>query len=247
MAKLLTLTNHLDTLLNTHDIPDTFWNGLQVEGSQEVTRITLAVDACLETIQATIAYEAHMLITHHGIFTTKSNPALVDWQKDRIQLLLDNNISLYVAHLPLDKHKELGNNALLLALLGAKITESFAQNISWIGEIKPTSLDTIVKKLEKELATQCVVLPMGKEKIKRIAVCTGGGGYRTFMQAVDAHVDLYISGDTVDIARTAQDARMNVIFAGHYATEILGVQALGEYLAEKYALEALFLDAPTNL
>jgi putative NIF3 family GTP cyclohydrolase 1 type 2 len=45
----------------------------------------------------------------------------------------------------------------------------------------------------------------------------------------------------------ARDHGIVVIYAGHYATETLGVRALGERLAKEFDVEATFLDAPTGL
>jgi putative NIF3 family GTP cyclohydrolase 1 type 2 len=91
------------------------------------------------------------------------------------------------------------------------------------------------------------VLPFGPNNVKTIAVCSGGGSYSGFYQALDAGVDLYITGDAVEIYHTAKDARINVIFAGHHATETLGLKALSRVLQKKFGIETTYIDLPTGL
>ncbi len=246
------ITDFLDTYLAISDIPDLFYNGLQVEGKQEVGTIAFAVDAGMASFAKAAEQKADMLIVHHGHFDNRSNPSLVGWQKERIRFLLDNNLSLYVAHLPLDRHREVGNNAQLLKLLDATIEEEFdienGKNIGWIGKTsKPTPLTKIEELLNTNLATQCTTLAFGPELIHTIAVCSGGGGYKVFSKALEANVDLYLTGDTVDVYRTVQDAKCNVIFAGHYATETVGLKALSNVIQKQLDVKTIFIDLPTGL
>jgi putative NIF3 family GTP cyclohydrolase 1 type 2 len=108
-------------------------------------------------------------------------------------------------------------------------------------------LKEIEEKLNRDLNTKCGVLPFGKDKVRTIAVCSGGGGYSGFYNALDAGVDLYITGDAVEIFHTAKDAGVNVIFAGHHATETLGLKALSLTLQKKFGIETVYIDLPTGL
>jgi putative NIF3 family GTP cyclohydrolase 1 type 2 len=105
----------------------------------------------------------------------------------------------------------------------------------------------IEEKLNRELNTLCRVLPFGPNNVKTIAVCSGGGSYSGFYSALDAGVDLYITGDAVEIYHTAKDAGVNVIFAGHHATETLGLKALSRVLQKKFGIETVYIDLPTGL
>ena len=252
LMKLDNLVRFLDQYLQITEIKDTSWNGLQFEGRKEVEKVVLAVDAAKETFEKAVSLKANMVIVHHGHFWSNLNPSLVSWSKERIEILYKNKLSFYVCHLPLDKHKEVGNNAQILRLLGAEISDEFftyhGQNIGWIGKFNSeVSLSNIAGILNKELKTECKILPFGKEKIKTVAVCSGGGGYGGFNQALAENVDLYITGDAIEIFYTAKDARINVIFAGHHATETVGLIALSEVLKKKFSLECFFLDLPTGL
>lgn len=252
MAELNDIVEFLDGYLAIADIADTSWNGLQVEGHPEVGRVLLAVDAGLETFERARAEGADMVIVHHGMFWRGADPSLKGPVRERAGLLLESGISLYACHLPLDRHPEVGNNALLLKMLGARIEGEFymheGRNVGWVGRAEPPlPLGRIVETLEAELGARCTVLPFGTDPVRTIAACSGGGGYQGFNEALSLGVDLYLTGDTAEVYHSAKDGRMNVIFAGHHATEIVGVRALAGPLAERFGVEAVFADLPTGL
>ncbi len=124
-----------------------------------------------------------------------------------------------------------GNNAQIIKLLGGKIENGFlfqsGMNIGWTGILNNSkTIDQIAGIFEKELNASTNVLSFGPKKIKTIAVCSGGGGYGGFYEALNLGVDLYVTGDAIEIFYTAKDAGMNVIFAGHHASETVGLSAL---------------------
>lgn len=251
MAMLNQVVSFLDEFLDHKNIKDNSFNGLQFEGNQQVKKIMFAVDSGVDTFKKAAEIKADMVVVHHGHFWENSNPSIRGFSKERLSILFNNQISLYVSHLPLDKHKEVGNNAQMLKLLGADITSEFGeiegQFISYVGELKGKSVQDIVKTLENSLNTKCHVLNFGKKEVKNVAVCSGGGGLKIFGQAVDLEPDLYITGEQVEIYHMAKDAGMNVIFAGHHATEILGVKALSKIVSEKFDVSVDFVDLPTGL
>jgi len=252
MPKLNNIVDFLDEFLKISDVEDSSWNGLQFEGRNTVKKAAFAVDAGIDAFRMSADMNADMLIVHHCHFWDFRNPSITGWAKERLKILFDNDISLYVSHNPLDRHKEVGHNAQILKLLGAKISDEFfhyhGKNIGWIGERKMAiPLKEIVEKLDRDLHTECRVLPFGRNKVRTIAVCSGGGSYSGFYSALDAGVDLYITGDAVEIYHTAKDAGMNVIFAGHHATETLGLHALSKVLQKKFAIDTVYLDLPTGL
>lgn len=246
------LVAYLDDYLAIDAFSDGIWNGLQVEGKPEICKVVFAVDAGLETFQKAAEAHGDMLIVHHGHFLKSLPPTMTAWSKKRLSFLLDHTLSLYAAHLPLDAHPEVGNNAQLFDLIGCSRTKPFAffgsKNISWIGELQqPRGVDELAQELNNTLSTHCKILPFGPKTIKRVAICSGGGGYKLVSQAVEAGVDLFITGDTVEVYHLAKDAGIHVIFAGHYATETVGIKALQKHLAAYYDIETLFIDVPTRL
>ncbi|NIP37968.1 MAG: Nif3-like dinuclear metal center hexameric protein [Candidatus Dadabacteria bacterium] len=250
--KLGKIVDFLDSYLEIDGIKDSCWNGLQFEGKDKVQKIAFAVDAAVETFKIAVKEKTDMIIVHHGHFWKNQNPSVRSWSKRRLDILQENNISLYACHLPLDRHRVVGNNAQILKLIGAKISVEFmfsgGKNIGWIGEfINSKDLSIIEKTLTNKLDADCTVLPFGPKRIKRVAVCSGGAGYSGFYEALQAKADLLITGDAVEVYYSAKDAGINIIFAGHHATETIGLASLAKVVNNKFHIETKFIDLPTGL
>ncbi len=252
MPKLQKIVSFLDKYLDITSVNDNCWNGLQFEGKENVTRIAYAVDAGIETFLKAASLKCEMIIVHHGHFWTNQNPSYRGWAKKRLDILIENGISLYASHLPLDRHKVVGNNAQIIKLLGGKIEDEFlfhsGKNIGWTARLnKSNTIKEISTKLEKKLNASPNVLSFGPKKINTFAVCSGGGGYGGFYEALNLEVDLYITGDAIEIFYTAKDAGINVIFAGHHATETIGLSALQKVVDKELKTNSVFIDLPTGL
>ncbi|HOC02134.1 MAG TPA: Nif3-like dinuclear metal center hexameric protein [bacterium] len=252
MIKLERIVGFLNSYLDISGIRDGSWNGLQFEGKEVVKRVMCSVDAGAIVFEEAAKRRADIVVVHHGNYWADTNPCFTGLNKKRMDILYKNGISLYAAHLPLDKHPEIGNNAMLLRMIGAKIFRDFfiydGQAISYCGHYKKAeNLDSIVDKINKGLGIKCRVLPFGKKLIQTVAVISGGGGYAGFNEAVKAGVDLYITGDAIEIFHNAKDSGINVIFGGHHATETLGVKQLAKLISKDLDVEAEFVDIPTGL
>ena len=248
MAKIKEVVDFLDNELGIKDVEDSSNNGLQVSGNKEIKRIAFAVDACLEVFEK--AKDCDMIIVHHGISWEDSLKYLTGLNYSRIKFLIENGISLYTAHLPLDKHPKHGNNAEFCRIFGLKNIQGFgdynSQTIGFLGE-KDISLNEFVKEIEKKLKTKCLVLGFGKKQIKKIAVVSGNGGSAIVREAVSRGVDCLVVGEAGHSSyHTAKEGKINLIAAGHYATETLGVKALMNPVKEKFNVEVKFIDAPTG-
>ncbi|WP_117594825.1 Nif3-like dinuclear metal center hexameric protein [Haloprofundus halophilus] len=254
--RLSTLTDRLDEILRTDayaDI-DASANGLQVGPEEaEVTRAAVAVDAAVATVDAAAAADADLLVTHHGL-SWGGIERVTGGQYRRIAPLVDNDVALYVSHLPLDGHQELGNAAGVADVLGLVEREPFgALGPEHIGQRGRTSdpLDPtdVATALDAELDTGgrgVQVLDFGPEEIEDVAVVTGSG-VDWLDEAVDAGVDALVTGEGKQKAyHEAREAGIHVFLAGHYATETFGVRALSERLDE-WGVETTFVDHPTGL
>ncbi len=246
------IVNFLDEYLNVLAFPDKSRNGLQVEGKEEVEKIVFAVDACMDTFVKAKALGADMLIVHHGLIWGGIEYVRGLVQK-RLKFLLENELNLYAAHLPLDLHPEVGNNAQLLKLLGLEPKEPFGSynglSIGYISEFdEPKPLPLIAQILVEKLKTDYVkAYEFGVEEIKRVGVVSGRGGF-AIPEAIEKGVDLFITGEFLhDDYHTAKEGRLSVIAAGHYASETLGVKALMHVLREKFGVKTVFIDNPTGL
>ncbi len=245
------LVSHLDQLLQINAMEDSSWNGLQVEGQSEVTKLGIAVDACLQTIQAAARKKCHMMLVHHGLFWGKG-VRITGVDKQRISKLLAAEMSVYAAHLPLDAHPEFGNNALILRLLGIDRAEPFGhhrgQVIGCQGQLPHrTAREQVCRTLNRKLQTKCQRYEFGPRTVKRVGVISGEGGFGIY-EAAECGVDLLITGEW-DHAKYhfAREHKINVITAGHYKTETVGVLAVAQHLEQQFGLRWVFLDFPTGL
>lgn len=254
MTKLIDIVKYLNNYLKIKKIKDFSRNGLQAKGKKEVSKIAFTENASLDTFKMAKKADADLIIVHHGILwkTKYKENIFAKITKERIKFLKKNNLSLYASHLPLDKHRIVGNGAQLIKLLGAEIKTPFARfggkYVGWTGKFKsPVLLSSAVKTLNKKLKTRCKILGFGPTKIKTVAACSGGAGSAIFYEALDKKVDLYVSGEPADIYTSAKEAKINVIFAGHYATETVGVRALMKVVNKKFKVKSVFIDDPTGL
>lgn len=252
MIELASLVAYLDDYLEIDEPPDSpgAENGLQVENSGKVDSIVACTDACLETISAAAERGANLMLVHHGLFWGKGITPLTGRRYDRIRLLLEADIALYSAHIPLDIHPEVGNNAELARLLGVRVSERFGDydgcKIGVAGDLE-IRRDELAARLEELLDHRPRVLAGGGERCRRIGIVTGGAG-SLIAEAHEAGLDTFITGEGLHHTYfDAEELGMNVFFAGHYATETLGVKALAEHLSKKFSIRWEFVDHPTGL
>lgn len=250
--RLDALVRYLDDYLRIRDevadAPEAL-NGLQVANGGEVARLAAAVDVCEATIAMAATQSADCLLVHHGLFWGGLRP-LVGPAFRRVAGLIAGNVAVYAAHLPLDRHPDVGNNAVLARLLGITPRGEFGSYhgapIGVWGELD-ASRDELGRALTAALGGAPRVLPFGPDRVRRVGVVTGAGG-SLIPQAAEAGLDTYITGEGQHWTFfDAEELRMNVFFAGHYATETFGVKALAEHVAAKFKLPWVFLDHPTGL
>ncbi len=252
MTSLYEIVKHLDTELQTSTIRDAgnALNGLQVENNGQVSKVALAVDASQKTIDAAIAAGADLLIVHHGLYWSGLLP-MTGWWKKKITSCLDHNLAVYSAHLPLDLHPTLGNNARLVQGLGLTDVqpevEYGGQNIGFSGHFDGTvaELKTSLEALLNSAVTGYIRdadTPVG-----RVAVCSGGAGDEIYKVRAKGYTT-YITGEENHwVVNAAEDMGMNILFGGHYATETFGVKALGDLLEKQFGLPCSFIHHPTDM
>lgn len=225
-------------------------NGLQVQGSAIVSSIGLAVDACDHVFQQAAKHNINFLIVHHGLIWGGIR-SVSGVMKKRLKALLDADISLYACHLPLDWHPDYGNNAQLLKALAIKRKGEFGEYHGktigyWGSLIKELTLKDFTNRVDKTLNTRSTSLSFGK-KVKNIGIVSGGG-WSAIYDAEKTGIDTLLVGEPSHSAYTlAEEMKLNVVFAGHYATETLGVRAVGNMLKKKFSLKTEFIDHPTGL
>lgn len=252
IVKLSTLVELLDRTLRVAEIRDASvaLNGLQVENKGLVSRVALAVDASQKTIEDAVTLGADLLIVHHGIFWSGLRP-FTGWWKKKIETCLQGNLAVYSAHLPLDLHPQLGNNAGIARGLGlADVCPEVDYHGTMIG--LAGDFDGTVGELESRFrrlvgGKVTGVIHDAQARAGRVAVCSGGGGDEIYRMHEKGY-GTYITGEENHwVSNAARDTGINILFGGHYATETFGVKSLGGLLEQEFGLPCVFIDNPTGM
>ena len=256
---LITTINTIigEDLVKEAQFKDSYANGVQIVGNEEVTKVALGVSTSLEFLQEAVSTGAEFTITHHGLDLTSHNiiaSRLHPGIQELLTSAITNNLTVAGYHFSLDSHSEIGNNATIIRELGAnRLDITYSGGWGWVGEFdKPRDV--------KELANQCsdlfnhdiFAVYAGSKKIKRIGVCSGGAKPydRDLWEIIDNRLDLHLSGEIIEAGPgLAKGIGFNYFSCGHYATEVFGVQELGKKIKEHYGdkLEVEFIDIPNPL
>jgi dinuclear metal center YbgI/SA1388 family protein len=256
------LIDYLDQFLRIQEVPDetNAVNGLQVENGGAIGSLVAAVDASQATIDGVVAsidqdIAPPLLIVHHGLLWDGNVP-VTGRRYRRLAALLQHDVALYAAHIPLDIHPEVGNNAVLAERLGMRVEGWFGNYRGlpmgvW-GEL-PASLpsrESLSLELDRILHTlkgSTRLIPGGPERPSRVGIITGAAG-NMIAQVREIGIDTFITGEGPHHTYfDAMEWGINLVYAGHYATETLGVQALASDLADRFELDWEFHDHPTGL
>src|SRR6266516_1765203 len=228
--ELTELVSDVDGYLRVLEVPDAphAINGLQVANAGTVSRLAAAVDLCEATVRMAAEQGADLLLVHHGLFWGGLQP-LTGRAYRRVAGLMAQNIALYSAHLPLDLHPDVGNNAVLARQLGVSLRGEFGEEYGVrIGRWGETDVSR-------------------DARVRRVGIVTGAAG-SMIAQAAAAGLDTFVTGEGPHHTFfDAEELKLNVFYAGHYATETVGVQALAGHLRDRFQLPWTFLDHPTGL
>ncbi len=243
--------DYCDRLLKTADKEDyeRACNGLQVQNRGNVSRLAAAVDATLVTVRLAVESGADLLVVHHGLFWSPSHP----WTGKRYDLLcilLENDLAVYSSHLPLDAHRQYGNNARLCAELGLKnLKPFFFDHGQFLGfkakaEVRREELNL---RLQRATGAEPLIIPAGPAICRRIGVVSGGAG-SDLLKAAGEGVDTFITGEGPHWTYgLAEELSVNVFYGGHYATETFGVKALAAHLSSRFKVPWSFIHHPTGM
>lgn len=250
--QLSTLIDYLDQLLCTSEVCDypQAHNGLQLSNGGEVKRVAVAVDACLSVVEQAVAAQADLLIVHHGLFWGGLQPITGAYYQ-KLKLAFQHDLAIYSSHLPLDRHPQVGNNVILAQKLGLqKLTPALKAQGELIGVkgiCKPTLRAPFLELVSKVVGGKVHLAPGNSEMIEKVLVVTGGAG-KEIREAAKEGIDTFVTGEGDHPSyTTAEELGINLIYAGHYATETFGVKALGSLLEQEFELPWLFIDHPTGL
>lgn len=252
MTDLGEMVEHLDAYLRVDEVEDYSgaWNGLQVTTRSPVEKVAAAVDACRATAEMAAEEGAQLLLVHHGLFWGEPLP-VTGMSYRRLAALFDAGLGVYSSHLPLDVHPEVGNNVLLARELGLEVEGRFGAMKGNEGLGVWSAVDLPLEELAGRVEAACGAAPRviggGPSHVRRVGVVTGGGG-DLIPQAHDEGLDTFVTGEGAHHTyHLATELGVNVLYAGHYATETFGVRALAAHLEERFGVDWTFLDHPTGL
>jgi len=251
MAPLSGIVRYTDRFLRIRDVGD--WdnalNGLQIENSGRVTRIGAAVDVSTRALTEAQKRDLDLLIVHHGLFWPGLQP-IQGALRRQVRIAFENDVALYSAHLPLDIHARIGNNAQLVAALGLKSAQPFLEEKGQpVGLKVRASLlrSELIRKLQKALNGPVKVFDFGPKRTRAIGIVTGAAGSEIYRVA-EENIDTFITGEAPHWAAVAaEELGMNFLLGGHYATEVFGVKALAVHLSKRFRVPWEFIDCPTGL
>jgi dinuclear metal center YbgI/SA1388 family protein len=248
---LLPIVDYLDALLDVsgfEDYPNAF-NGLQLESPGLVTKIGAAVDSGIRTIDMAVTERVDLLLVHHGLFWGGLAPICGPAYR-KLAKAVEARLAIYSAHLPLDAHPEIGNNVLLAADLGlTSLAPFFPYKGRPVGysAVVDTDYFALLAKIEKRFGCPVWNCHAGPDRVRNIGIVTGGAGAELGL-AKAAGIDTFITGEGPHHTfALAEELGLNLIYAGHYATETSGVKALADRLASEFDLPWVFLDHPSGL
>jgi dinuclear metal center YbgI/SA1388 family protein len=244
MVKLNELLHYTQQVMQVDAFKDYCPNGLQVEGKSEIKKIVTGVTASMALLEAAKQAEADLILVHHGYFWRNEDARVVGIKRNRLAFLLKHDLSLVTYHLPLDAHREFGNNVQLGRVLGIE-PKGFAgeANIVAYGTLpQPIELQEFAEQLDLALQRKPMVIGDSQKLVQKVAWCTGAAqGYMDV--AIELGVDVFISGEISEqTTHQSLESGVSYISAGHHVTERYGVQALGAHLAEKFNLAHEFID-----
>jgi len=245
------IVKYTDKYLRVGEIEDwpNAFNGLQIENSGVVRKIGAAVDVSTRVLTRAATEAVDLLLVHHGLFWSGSR-RITGILRRQLKLAFENDIALYSAHLPLDLHLKVGNNARLAKSVGLKSTMPFFEEKGQLIGLKARasiSGSELVRRLETALGRQVMAFDFGPKKSKAIGIITGAAGSEIYHVAED-RIDTFITGEAPHWAAVAaEELGINLILGGHYATETFGVKALARHLSTKFRLPFEFIDCPTGL
>jgi dinuclear metal center YbgI/SA1388 family protein len=271
MPSLSEIVSYTDRFLRIREVGD--WenalNGLQIENSGRVTRIGASVDISTRVLTEAAKQDVNLLIVHHGLFWPGLQP-LRGALRRQLRLAFENDIALYSAHLPLDIHPRVGNNAQLVAALGLAFGVRRDVRALKSGDMSPQSKSLqpfleekgqpvglkiraslprseLVRKLQKALNGAVKFFEFGPKRTCAIGVVTGAAGSEIYRVA-DEEIDTFITGEAPHWAAVAaEELGVNLLLGGHYATEVFGVKALAAHLSKRFRVPWGFIDCPTGL
>ncbi len=237
---LVEVKAYLDDLLRVADWEETS-NGLVIGGRPLVSKVGLAVNCSFQAIEGAAERRCDLLVTHHAAWSS-TDAYLAEQKYDRLRQL---GLNLYVAHECLDSARDLGTADALARGVQVAIQGSFQPDgeHEWgVHGITTGRFAEFATRAGNKLGTEPRAWK-NSDSFGHVAIVAGYGGRPEWMARAQAlGCDTYLTGEGLMFAPLfAREASLNLIMAGHYATEVPGVMALSAHMAVDLNLEVTFI------
>jgi dinuclear metal center YbgI/SA1388 family protein len=252
MAQLTDVISYLDELLAIRDFQDYGPNGLQVPGTEQVSRVATGVSANLELFEQASILGAQLVVAHHGLFWDFHPRAVTPAMRQRLRVLFDGDIALAAYHLPLDAHPEVGNNALICEALGLERAEPFGEHrgqpVGFVGRsAEGVASDELRRRCADAFGQEPFTWDTGPGTVHSVGIVSGAAA-SSFGEAIAKGLDAFLTGEPAEhVMAEARESGTHFIAGGHYATETFGVRRLGELLGERFGVEHHFVEVPNPI
>lgn len=257
MVRLSDLMAFLTNYMGYHDgvpkIDGYLANGLQVAGTEEIHKIATGVSANMRFFRAAVDVGAQAMLVHHSM----NPPATVHFERDtiftsRLKFLWEHKLSLIGYHYLLDSHPEIGHNVSIIRALGGTPIEPHGKDgWGWLGELPGgVAMDDVMEKCHALFHGNGVYYPFGRKTVRRVICLTGAGAPRPsdYEWLAANGIDLFITGEPREWNQElCREAGISMVAAGHYNTEIIGLEKLAEIIRGKFDVEIEFVDVPNTV
>jgi dinuclear metal center YbgI/SA1388 family protein len=225
-------------------------NGVQFSGSDQVNKLTLGVSLNEDFLTEAVKTGAQFCLFHHGFDTRVWKWRFPTFAQKRLNIMVENKLTVMGLHYALDAQPEFGNNATIIKLLGAKIKEPLFDEWGFTAEFdRVQDINELQKQCAEVFHHDVLAVLGGPKQVTTIGVVSGRGvpGMDEIAEMQAKGVELFISGETSEwTIHQMKESEINYFSCGHYATEAFGVQELGKAIKAyfKDRLEVEFIDIP---
>lgn len=245
------LTDYLHKFLKVDEFNDYCPNGIQFEGKPKINKIVTGVSASVDLFEKAAEHKADAVITHHGLIWDFDRPIYRGGYKKRVKLLMENDISLYGFHLPLDAHDIVGNNAVIATKLGLLNVKPFGeyrgQYIGMRGKLDKIEANIFFELIRKKVNEDLIVFAFGPDNISNVGIISGGA-QKEVKQAVLDGLDVYVTGEVSEYTlHYVKEEGIHFVAAGHHATERFGIKALGDHIKKQFEVDVEYIEIPNPI
>src|SRR6476659_8518850 len=199
MPRLQDLFRYLDQYRDASQGRDYGPNGLQVEGREQIHKVVTGVSSCHELFVRARKAGADAVLVHHGLFWEGMPRTLTGFQYRRVAELIRGEMSLIAYHLTLDRHPELGNNAVAGRAFGLADLEPFGLHeglpVGFKGRFpEPITAAELVERCRRVYGQEPLAFLTGPDPVESLGIISGGAQQELY-QAIGDGLDAYVTGE----------------------------------------------------